>query len=71
MMRQYPIVPLLDGDMPVRAAANYRALREHGITAKRTVDLVIATFCIERDHILLHRDKDYSYFEKHLGLRVL
>jgi predicted nucleic acid-binding protein len=70
-MRRHPVVSLLEGDLPRKAAANYRALRSLGVTVKKTVDLIIATYCLERDHILLHQDRDYTHFVKHLGLRVL
>lgn len=69
-MRRHPVVPFLGGDLPVKAAANYRLLRGRGVTVKKTVDLIIATFCLENDHILLHQDRDYSHFTTHLGLRV-
>jgi predicted nucleic acid-binding protein len=41
------------------------------MTVRKTVDTLIATFCIENSHQLLHQDRDFSHFEKHLGLRVL
>jgi predicted nucleic acid-binding protein len=54
-----------------QAAGNYRTLRIKGYTTRTTIDLLIATFCIEYDHELLHRDRDFDPFERHLGLRVL
>jgi len=53
------------------AAGNYRLLRAKGFTVRTTIDLLIATFCIESDHALLHRDRDYDPFEQHLGLHVV
>jgi predicted nucleic acid-binding protein len=53
------------------SARNYRTLRKRGHTVRKTVDCLIATFCLENDHTLLHRDRDFDAFEKHLGLRVL
>jgi predicted nucleic acid-binding protein len=35
-----------------------------------TLDLIIATYCIERGHVLLHEDRDFDPFERHLGLKV-
>jgi predicted nucleic acid-binding protein len=55
----------------VAAAQNYRSLRKLGLTVRRTIDCMIATFCIEEGHELLHRDRDFDYFEKYLGLRVV
>jgi predicted nucleic acid-binding protein len=53
------------------AARNYRILRSKGITIRKTVDILIATWCIEEQVPLLHRDRDFDPFERHLGLRVL
>jgi len=58
-------------DLAVAAAANYRKLRRHGRTVRKTIDCLIATFCITGGHLLLHRDRDYDYFEELLGLRVI
>ena len=55
----------------VRAADNYRFLRGIGLTVRSGIDLMIATYCIERDHELLHRDHDFDHFEKHLGLKIV
>ena len=53
----------------VRAADNYRLLRAKGITMRKTIDALIATFCIERDFPLLFTDRDFNPFVEHLGLR--
>ena len=53
------------------AAENYRSLRGRGITVRKTIDCLIATFCIEEGHSLLHRDRDFEPFERHLGLQVV
>ena len=58
-------------DLAVAAAQNYRWLRTRGHTVRKTIDCLIATFCIEAGHWLLHRDHDFGPFEQHLGLRVL
>lgn len=70
-LRRYAVVPLLDGALATRAARNYRKLRDLGITIRKTADIVIGTFCIERGHTLLHDDRDFAPMEKHLGLKVL
>jgi len=58
-------------DLVIAAAANYRTLRQRGHTVRKTIDCLIATFCLEADHELLHRDRDYNAFEKVLGMRVV
>ncbi len=70
-LRQYVLVALLDADLASRAARNYRKLRELGATIRKTADLIIGTFCIERGHLLLHDDRAFAPMEQHLGLRVL
>jgi predicted nucleic acid-binding protein len=55
----------------VAAAQNYRFLRARGHTVRKTIDCLIATFCLMDRHSLLHRDHDYGPFEKHLDLRVI
>ena len=62
------IFDLLGQDLAVRCADNFRALRRRGVTVRKTVDCVIATFCIERGLPLLYTDRDFKPFEKNLGL---
>ena len=57
--------------MALAAAGNYRTLRARGITIRKPVDTLIATFCLLDEHELLHRDRDFDGFEKHLGLKVV
>jgi predicted nucleic acid-binding protein len=67
---RFEAVSLLDPDLAVKAAANGRFLRRQGITIRKTIDLVIGTFCIERGHALLHDDRDVAPMERLLGLRT-
>jgi predicted nucleic acid-binding protein len=53
------------------AARNYRALRSRGHTVRKTIDCLIATFCLRGRHSLLHRDRDFDPFEKFLELSVI
>jgi predicted nucleic acid-binding protein len=57
--------------LAVASAENYRNLRARGFTIRKTIDCLIATFCIEEGHALLHHDRDFDPFEEHLGLRVI
>jgi predicted nucleic acid-binding protein len=54
----------------IASAGNYRALRARGITVRKTIDCLIATFCIRNGHELLHDDRDYAPFARFLGLRL-
>jgi predicted nucleic acid-binding protein len=57
--------------LAVASAKNYRSLRSLGCTVRKTLDCLIATFCLTEGHSLLHRDHDFDSFEKCLGLRVI
>jgi predicted nucleic acid-binding protein len=65
------VVELGGQKIAIQAAKNFRALRNRGITVRKTIDTVIATRCIESGYALLHNDKDFDPFVKHLGLRVV
>ena len=62
-------MPMLGKKLAIKSAENYRKLRKKGITVRKTIDVIISTFCIENDIQLLHNDKDFFPFEKHLGLQ--
>lgn len=57
-------------EISIRAAENFRTLRKQGVTIRKTIDVLIATFCIAHDFELLHNDRDYEPMEELLGLRV-
>lgn len=57
--------------LAVQSARNYRFLRQKGITVLKTIDGLIAAYCVENDHELLHNDSDFDGYEKHLGLQVV
>lgn len=54
-----------------RAAQRYRELRAKGITIRSAIDVMLASFCIDRDLVLLQRDRDFLPFAEHFGLRLL
>jgi predicted nucleic acid-binding protein len=55
-------------DIALAGARNYRKLRTQGVTVRKTIDVLIATFCIEGGHRLLHADRDFTLMERPLGL---
>jgi len=70
LLMQTLSVESVGGNETVLAAAqHYRSLRDQGITVRSSIDVLVATFCIERDYALLHRDRDYAAFEDLRGLR--
>ncbi len=68
---RFPLVPMLSATVAVEAARNYRRLRRLGVTVRKTIDVIIGTFCILSDFRLLHSDRDFIPMQKHLGLRAL
>jgi predicted nucleic acid-binding protein len=54
----------------IQAAQNFRTLRKKGVTVRKTIDVIIATFCIENEFQLIHNDRDFDSMENILGLRV-
>lgn len=59
---------MLGLDFAIKTADNYRALRKKGITIRKTADVIIATYCIEKNIPLLFTDRDFIPFVEHLGL---
>ena len=68
LMLHLDVRAVLSPERALRAADHYRFLRNKGVTVRKTVDTLIATFCIEQNLPLLHDDKDFLPFEQHLGL---
>lgn len=62
--------PMVGREIALPAAKHYRKLRREGVTVRKTIDVLIGTFCIVNDLTLLHRDRDFDPIETHLGLRV-
>ena len=62
---------MLGKDLAIKSAENYRRLRKKGVTVRKTIDVIIATFCIFSDLPLLHSDRDFNPMEKHLNLKVI
>lgn len=60
---------MLDTSIAIESADNFRLLRKKGITVRKTVDAIIATFCIKNNLPLLHSDKDFEPFHKYLRLK--
>ena len=58
-------------DLAVATARNFRMLRQRGRTVRKTIDGLIATFCLRQGFSLLHCDRDYNHFESVLGLSVI
>ena len=68
LLRRFEIVPMAGDALAVAAARNFRSLRRRGITVRKTIDLLIGTWCIENRMPLLHNDSDFRPMARHLGL---
>lgn len=62
---------MMGKDIALRSAENYRRLRKSGVTVRKTIDVLIATFCVENKFALLHSDRDFDPMEDILGLMIL
>jgi len=65
------VVELGGEEIAIQAAGNFRALRKLGVTVRKTIHTAIATRCIESGYDLLHNDRDFDPFARHLGLAVV
>jgi predicted nucleic acid-binding protein len=71
LLGRLELIALSGEDVVIEAARNYRTLKALGVTVRGTVDIVLATRCIVSGHQLLHSDRDFDAFERHLGLRCV
>jgi len=58
-------------DIAIQSAENYRTLRKKGITVRKTIDIIIGTFCIVENIPLLHDDRDFDPLTEHLSLKTI
>lgn len=65
------VFPMGGAALAVEAAQHYRFLRSKGHTVRKTIDCLIATFCLQHGHALLHADHDFDPFEEFLHLHVV
>ena len=70
-LRKLQVFDMCGVELARDTARNYRTLRSRGHTVRKTIDCVVATFCIREQYSLIHRDKDYDPFEKFLELSVI
>lgn len=61
---------LVGRQVAMASVTNYRALRARGLTIRKTIDVIIGTWCILNNHQILHCDRDFDPLERYLGLQV-
>jgi len=69
LLEELELVTMSNIDIALKSANNYRFLRKKGLTVRKKIDCLIATFCIENHLPLLYSDRDFEPFIKHLGLK--
>ena len=70
-LRTFKVEAMLGESRAVAAAGHYRTLRACGVTPRKTIDVIIASFCVGNAYHLLHQDLDFEPMAAHLGLLVL
>jgi len=71
LLLEFQYIDMVGQDIAVKSAMNYRSLRQKGITVRKTIDVMIGTFCIHHKFSLLHNNKDFDPIEKHLKLKTI
>lgn len=71
LLTRFAQAQMVSPNLAVQSARNYRTLRQKGVTVRKTIDSLIATYCLKNDHELLHNDNDFDGYENHLGLLVV
>ena len=71
LLNLLPFREMLGRQVAIRSAENYRLLRTKGVTVRKTIDVMIGTFCILNQLPLLHRDRDFDPMEKWLWLSTV
>ncbi len=71
LLQRLPFMTMGGRALALETANNYRTLRKKGVTVRKTIDVMIGTFCIHHDLPLLHDDRDFDPMVKLLGLKVI
>jgi predicted nucleic acid-binding protein len=66
-----PFMSMGGQELAIESAGNYRYLRKKGVTVRKTIDVIIGTFCIHHQLTLLHDDRDFEPMVKFLGLEII
>ena len=70
-LRRFEVFDTGGQELAIAAARNFLSLRQRGRTVRKTIDCLIATFCLRDAHSLLHRDRDFDHFKQILDLAVI
>lgn len=67
----FPFMDMCSKELAIESAQNYRTLRKRGATVRKTIDVLIGTFCIHHQISLLHSDRDFKPMERFLKLKTI
>jgi hypothetical protein len=71
LLLNFQFMEMLGQELAVKSAENYRFLRKKGVTVRKTIDVIIGTFCLHHNISLLHDDQDFAPLTKHLKLKTI
>jgi len=71
LLSNFHFMEMLGQELAIKSAENYRFLRKKGVTVRKTIDVIIGTFCIHHNISLLHDDQDFDPLTKHLRLKAI
>ena len=71
LLLNFPFMDMVGQELAIKSAENYRILRKKGVTVRKTIDVMIGTFCIHYNLSLLHDDRDFDLLEKYLKLKTV
>jgi predicted nucleic acid-binding protein len=71
LLLAFPFMAMVGQELAIKSALNYRFLRKKGVTVRKTIDIMIGTFCINYQLKLLHDDRDFDPMEKYLNLKIV
>lgn len=71
LLLMIPFISMGGQTIALKSAANFRLLRKKGVTVRKTIDVIIGTFCIHNQLTLLHCDRDFDPMVQHLDLKTV
>ena len=71
LLLRIPFKSMGEQALALESAMNYRLLRKKGVTVRKTIDVIIGTFCVHNRLTLLHCDRDFDPMVKYFGLKII
>ena len=71
LLSNFQLMEMLGSELAIKSAENYRLLRKKGLTVRKTIDVIIGSFCLHHNMSLLHDDRDFDPLIKYLKLNAI